>query len=801
MSLFRKPSQTGDEESTGTKKETAPSEGEVPSRLPVFPLKDIVVYPGTVVPVFAEGEYSFSAIKQAQAGGKLVAAFTLKSKAKNISPQDLYSVGTASLIHKVLRVSPQGLMVILQGVAKVKALTFTPVAGGLTATVQTVSELSQRTKEVEALTKKVLKLAQEVIGQTPYLPQELQVALEDIEGPVKLVYLVATLVSMKIEEKQQLLELAEVKGKLEKMVEILGHELELLKLGGKLESEIRKDMNKAQKEYFLRQKMKAIKKELGEESESAFEANEYRKKLKKLSLPEEVRKECEKEIDRFAELSSISPQYQVSRTYLDTIFELPWSVETKDNLELERVKKTLDDDHFGLEEVKERIVEYLAVRKLTKSLRGPILCFVGPPGVGKTSLGQSIARALGRKFVRMSLGGMRDEAEIRGHRRTYIGALPGRIIQGIKRAESKNPVFMLDEIDKIGADFRGDPAAALLEVLDPEQNKAFQDHYLDLDFDLSKVMFITTANVLDTVSPALLDRMEVLRLPGYTEEEKVKIAKKYLWPKILKEHGINKSQIELGGNIINKVSAEYTHEAGVRNLERELAKIARKCARDFVSKKKKKIKITEEGLSEFLGPQKEFPEVARRSSCVGVATGLAVTAAGGDIIFIEASKMPGKKGFTLTGQLGDVMKESAQTALSLVRSRARDLSVDENFFEKTDIHLHVPAGSVPKDGPSAGIAMTSALASLLTNRLVKEDVALTGEITLSGLVLPIGGVKEKVLAAKRAGIKTIILPARNKGDAEEIDKDLVKGLRFVFVENIDEVLKNALGKGIESRKK
>jgi ATP-dependent Lon protease len=572
----------------------------------------------------------------------------------------------------------------------------------------------------------------------------------------------------------------------------LNKEVQVLELGNKIQSQVKEDMDRTQREYYLREQLKAIKKELGELDEHSTEIKELKEKIKKAKMPPEALAAAEKELDRLAKIPPASAEYTVARTYLDWLAELPWSDTTEDNLDIDNAQKTLDEDHYDLEKVKKRILEYLAVRKLKADMKGPILCFVGPPGVGKTSLGKSIARTMGRKFIRISLGGVRDEAEIRGHRRTYVGALPGRIIQGIKKAGSNNPVFMLDEVDKIGMDFRGDPSSALLEVLDPEQNFSFSDHYIDVPFDLQKVMFITTANVLDTIPPALRDRMETLELPGYSEDQKMMIAKDFLIPKQISEHGLSTEFIEFQDAAIQTIISSYTREAGVRNLEREIATTCRGVAKDVARGIKEKVVIVPDNLHKFLGPVKFFPEVAERTSDPGVATGLAWTPTGGDIIFVEATKMRGEKGLTLTGQLGDVMKESAQAALAYVRSKSKELGIDEDFFEKNDIHIHVPAGAIPKDGPSAGITMFIALTSLLTNKPVRNDVAMTGEITLRGLVLPVGGIKEKVLAGMRAGINTIILPKKNEKDLEEIPEHIRKQMNFKFIQRMDEAIELAL---------
>jgi len=616
----------------------------------------------------------------------------------------------------------------------------------------------------------------------------------NLEEPGALADLIASILNIPLEDKQTLLETLDVKARLEKANLFLTKELSVLELSSKIQSQVREGIDKSQREYFLREQLKAIQKELGEKDERTVEIEELRQRLTQAKLPPEAMKEGERELDRLAKMPPAAAEYTVSRTYLEWLIDLPWAVSTADNLDISQAQKVLDEDHYDLEKVKKRILEYLAVRKLKADMKGPILCFVGPPGTGKTSVGKSIARALGRKFIRMSLGGVRDEAEIRGHRRTYVGALPGRVIQGIRKAGSNNPVFMLDEIDKLGMDFRGDPSAALLEVLDPEQNYAFSDHYIDVAFDLSKVMFITTANILDPIPPALRDRMEVLDLPGYTEEEKLKIAKEFLVPKQLEAHGLTDTHIKFEDGAIRRLTLEYTREAGVRNLEREIANICRAVAKRVAEGQEGLAIIRAEDVPAYLGPVKFFSEVAERTSEPGVATGLAWTPTGGDILFVEATRMKGRKTFSLTGQLGEVMKESAQAALSYVRARAKALKIPEDFFDHSDIHIHVPAGAIPKDGPSAGVTMFTALTSLLTGRPVRSDVALTGEITLRGLVLPVGGIKEKVLAANRAGITTVILPKRNEKDLEEVPEEVKKRMKFHFVQRMDEVIDLALQK-------
>jgi ATP-dependent Lon protease len=618
-----------------------------------------------------------------------------------------------------------------------------------------------------------------------------------VREPARLTDMVASYLKIAVEESQDLLSTNDVRARLEKLIVILGREIELLELGHKIQSQVQTELNKNQREYYLRQQLKAIQKELGEGDARSSEIEDLEKKIEAAKMPEDARKAADKELDRLKMIPPESAEHTVVRTYLDWLVSLPWAASTDDNLDIKHARAVLDEDHFDLEKVKERILEFLAVRKLKSDTKGPILCFVGPPGTGKTSLGRSIARALGRKFVRLSLGGIRDEAEIRGHRRTYIGSLPGRMIQGLRNAGSNNPLFILDEVDKLGTDFRGDPASALLEVLDPEQNNAFVDHYLDVPFDLSKVLFLTTANVLDPIPPALRDRMEVLELPGYTEEEKLQIAERHLVPKQISENGLGNTKIEFTKEAVSEIIRSYTREAGLRNLEREIGRVCRKIARALTEGETAPERVTPDMLHRFLGPRKFFSEAAERTQEPGVATGLAWTPNGGDILFIESTRMNGQKGVTITGSLGDVMKESAQAALSYVRSRAAQLGIAPDFFEKSDLHIHVPAGAIPKDGPSAGVTIAASLASLLSARPVRSDVAMTGEITLRGKVLPVGGVKEKVLAARRAGIKTVILPRRNESDLEDIPEEARKEMEFVFVDTVDEVLRHALRDGVE----
>jgi len=765
----------------------------IPEELAVIPVEDMVIYPHTIIPLAVVGKSSIAAVDHAMSQDKILGALAIKSKEKEeILHEDLYDVGSAMAIHKMWKMPDGSMRLIIQGLEKIRVTEYLQSDPFHKARIEVIPEKDETNERIEALMKTIAGQYHKMVALVPYIPDEVQMAIMNIDEPIKLVYFVATMVKTKLAEAQEILELEKVEEKLRKVLSILNRELELLELGGKIQSQVKSEMSKSQREYYLREQLKAIQQELGMTDERQVEVDEIQTKIEEANLPDYVSEVVEKELKRFERLPPASAEYTVIRTYLDWLVELPWNRGTDDNLDLPRAKKILEEDHYDLKEVKERIIEYLAVRKLKDDMKGPILCFVGPPGVGKTSLGQSIARALGRKFFRMSLGGVRDEAEMRGHRRTYIGALPGRIIQGIKRVESNNPVFMLDEIDKVGADFRGDPSSALLEILDPEQNNSFSDHYIDLPFDLSKVMFITTANVMETIQPALRDRMEVLRLSGYTDEEKVAIAQKYLIPKQLTEHGLKAEDTKFKKDVLRKIISSYTREAGVRNLERQIARICRKVAYAVATGEKEPTIISGDKLYDLLGPEQVFPEVARRTSRSGVATGLAWTEAGGDILFVEATKMPGKKGFSLTGSMGDVMQESAKAALSYIRSQAEKLNIDIDFFEKYDLHLHVPAGAIPKDGPSAGITMATAIASALTEKPVRNDLAMTGEITLSGTVLPIGGVKEKVLAAKRAGIKTVILPQKNEKDVEEIEKELREKIKFVFVGDVDKVLRLAL---------
>jgi ATP-dependent Lon protease len=719
---------------------------------------------------------------------------TVMQKDKDIQdpqpPDDLYQIGTLVNIVRMMR-SPEGhIHLILRGLARVRIEEWTQTDPYLKARYSIVDETVEQTIEVQALVNSVLDLFRRMVQLSPHLPDEAIHLVASLTSPAQIADVVVSALNLTPQDRQRFLEMTDPVQRLKELVPLLSREIQVLELTQKIQEQARQELDKAQREFILRQQLREIQKELGETPEAEIE--ELRQKIEEAGMPEEVKEVALRELDRLSKMHPAAAEYTVSRTYIDWLISLPWNKVTEDNLDIAHAKKVLDEDHYDLDDVKERLLEFLAVRKLKQDTKGPILCFVGPPGVGKTSLGQSIARALGRKFVRISLGGVRDEAEIRGHRRTYVGALPGRIIQGLRQAGTKNPVFMLDEVDKLGFDFRGDPAAALLEVLDPEQNHSFVDHYLDVPFDLSQVLFICTANITDTIPPALLDRMEVIRIPGYSHEEKLQIAKRYLVPRNLKEHGLTEDHVEFTDEALSVIIKQYTREAGVRNLSREIANICRKVARRVEEGNTEKVVVTPENIAEFLGPPKFLEEIAERKPQVGVATGLAWTPFGGSVLFVETTKMPGKGSLIITGHLGEIMKESAQAALSYVRSRSEQLGIPEDFFSKHDIHIHVPAGAIPKDGPSAGITMATALASLATNRPVRHDVAMTGEITLTGRILPVGGIKEKVLAAKEAGITEIILPAQNEKDLVEIPEHIRNALRFHFVENMDEVLELAL---------
>jgi ATP-dependent Lon protease len=773
----------------------------VPAELPLLPLKDTVVYPLTVYPLVIGKEKSIKLVNDVTVGDKIL-ALTAQRKIdiEVASMADIYQVGTMARILQMIKVPDGTLRVLVQGIERIKIAEFIQTDPYIKAHVSAQPEKSDKSVELDALMRGISEMFQKMVSLTPNMPEELSSAALNIDDPRQLAYLIATNVRMDLPQRQEILESDLVFDKLNKLMQYLNREVEVLELGRKIQGQARDQMQKAEREYLLRQQLSAIRKELGEEADEGSEIKILREKIDQAKLPTEADKEARRELGRMEKLSASSPEYSVIRTYLEWMTNLPWNKTSATPIDIAKAKVTLDEDHYDLEKVKNRILEYLSVKKLGEErgpqegirTREPILCFVGPPGVGKTSLGQSIARALGRKFMRQSFGGLHDEAEIRGHRRTYIGAMPGRIIQALKRVETRDPVIMLDEVDKIGSDWRGDPSSALLEVLDPEQNKDFRDNYLDVPFDLSKVMFITTANQLETIPPPLLDRMELITLPGYTEHEKLNIAVKYLIPKEIKANALRPEEVVFQEDSLRGIIKDYTREAGVRNLEREIAHVCRKVAKAVAEGKPTPVTIKAEELHDYLGKPKFFAETAIMIDRPGVVTGLAWTPTGGDILFVEATMMPGNKQLTLTGQLGDVMKESAQAALSYVRSQAEAFGIKKDFFDKSDIHIHVPAGAIPKDGPSAGVTMTTAIVSMLSGRVVKHDVAMTGEITLRGKVLPIGGVKEKVLAAKRAGIKTVILPEKNKNDLEDVPEDLRKEMNFIFVDTIDEVIKNAL---------
>jgi ATP-dependent Lon protease len=769
---------------------------KIPEILPILPLFDAALYPKMVLPLVVMQPESIQLVDEAMSKDRLIGLIVAKKPVEeNIKAQDnLNTVGTVALILKMAKTEDNKLQLLAQGLGRFEVKKYVQEKPYLKASVKHMKDIETKDKEIDALMSNMIGQFSRVAELSPGLPQEIVMMAKSIKEPGILADMISSTINSSLEEKQRVLEIYDVKKRLKEVTRLLNYQLEILELGSKIQSQVKGDMDKRQREYFLREQLKAIKEELGEKDEAAVEIEDYKAKIEEKNLPEEARKEAERELNRLSRMHPSSAEYTVASTYLDWLTSLPWHDSTEDNMDINKARKILDQDHFGLDKAKQRIIEYLAVRKLKPESKGPILCFVGPPGTGKTSLGRSIANALGRKFFRISLGGVRDEAEIRGHRRTYIGALPGRIIQGIRRSESNNPVFMLDEIDKVGSDFRGDPSSALLEVLDPEQNFSFSDHYLDVPFDLSKVMFITTANILDTIPPALQDRMEVLKLVGYTLEEKVNIAVRYLIPRQRDAHGLKSAQIKFTKGAIKHIISGYTREAGLRNLEREIANICRGIAAGIAEEKVKSVTINVKNISEYLGPVRLTHEGKARTSIPGVATGLAWTQTGGELLFVEATSMRGSKGLTLTGQLGDVMKESATAALSFIRSNAALIGIPDDYFEKHDIHIHVPAGAIPKDGPSAGVTMLTALASLLTNRTVRKDLAMTGEITLRGQVLPIGGLKEKVLAAHRAGIKTIIIPKLNEKDLYDVSEEIQKKIDFKPVESMQDVLKIAFEK-------
>ena len=775
---------------------------------PVMPLRNTVLFPQQVIPIYIGRERSLKLINELDPKKRYIVVVAQEDGSiEDPKPEDLYSYGTLAQVLKVFDMPDNSKSAIVQGISRVKIMEYLSHDPYFSAAVASMEDKPiDDSLEVEALANNLRQSFEDLMKVAPNLTEEHSGMLKNIQKPNRLTDRAISVITISNQEKQEILEELDIKTRIEKALNLISREIQRIKLGEEIQSEVHDEITKTQREYYLREQMKAIKKELGED-EGTVEIKELEEKIKAVKMPEESQKVAMKELDRLSRIPTQSPEYNVSRTYIEWLVDLPWSESTQDRIDLKEAMKILDQDHYGLEKVKERIIEYLAVRNLKQkknpngTVRGPILCFGGPPGVGKTSLGKSIARAMGREFVRLSLGGVRDEAEIRGHRRTYIGALPGRVIQSIKKAGKNNPVFMLDEIDKLGSDFRGDPSSALLEVLDPEQNHSFSDHYLEVDFDLSKVMFIATANYQDAIPPALRDRMEILDFSGYIEDEKLQIAKRHILPKQVAENGLDSEQVSFDPSSIKELVRSYTREAGVRNLEREIANVLRKVARDLVEQKSKSIKITKKKVGDYLGAPRFFSELAERSTKPGVVTGLAWTAAGGYILFVESTKMSGKGKLTLTGQLGDVMKESATAALTFVRANARSFEIDANFNENSDIHVHVPAGAIPKDGPSAGVSMVTSLVSLLTSIPVKEKIAMTGEITLRGNVLPIGGVKEKVTAAHRSGIKEVILPDQNRKDLEDVPKHVAKDLEIHFAKEIKDVLRLAIPELFNKSKK
>ncbi len=768
---------------------------EVPEILSILPLRNSVLFPGSIIPIDVGRRKSVRLVEEAISKERPVIGILTQKDARTEDPGegDMYQVGCAARILKVIKLAKDNFSVILQGVARVKISDYLQHDPFITARVGALPDPTTADVELDALVMNLKDIAKRVIKLMPELPKEAGSLVDSVSEPGQLADLITSNLELQVEEKQDILETFDLKTRMRKVLQFLSRQLEVLKVREKINTQVQEEMGRNQREYVLRQQLKAIKEELGELDEAGGDLEEFKEKITAAKMPAETEKVALKQYDRLKVMQPSSAEYTVTRTYLEWLVELPWSISTEDKIEIQMVRDVLNEDHYDLEKVKKRIVEYMAVRKLKNDKKGPILCLAGPPGVGKTSLGRSVARAIGRKFIRVSLGGVRDEAEIRGHRRTYVGSLPGRVIQGIKKAGTNNPVFVLDEIDKLGHDFRGDPASALLEVLDPEQNNSFSDHYLEVPFDLSHVMFIATANMLDPIPPALRDRLEIIELPGYTREEKRNIAKQFLVPKQLEEHGITKDQLEISDAGIEEVVDAYTREAGVRNLEREVGSICRGVAVKVAEGKvQAKEVITPDNVHLYLGPQKYLNEAAERTSEPGVATGLAWTPVGGDILFIEATRMPGKGSLVMTGQPGDVMKESAQAAMSFVRTRAKWLGLEENFLEKPDIHVHIPAGAIPKDGPSAGVTMFVALTSLLTNKKIRSDVAMTGEITLRGNVLPVGGIKEKLLAAHRAGIKRVIIPERNIKDLIDVPDQAKREMEIVAVKKMDELLPLAL---------
>ena len=798
-----------------------PEQFTIPLELPILPLRGVVVYPMMWLPLTVGQERSIRLVDDAlvdSADQRVIGLFTaVEAEVEEPSPEQVYAVGTAAVVHRMLRTPDGSIRLIVQGIERIRVHRYLQEQPYLRAEVEVIPDDESPSLEQEALMRTTLELFRRLVALVPHMPEELETAAINASSPRQLAYLVAASTRMEYAQAQEILELNAVTQKLQKLNTILSKELEVLELGRKIQSQAQDEMNKMQREYYLREQLKAIQKELGQGDEQEAEIQEFEQRIAAAGMPEEAEKEAKRELDRMRKMPTQAAEYSVIKTYLDWMVSLPWRVTTEDNLDIAHARRVLDEDHYGLDEIKDRILEFLSVRKLRlerkaqdnggqgtppaepvdhirREREGVILCFVGPPGTGKTSLGQSIARAMGRKFIRLALGGIRDEAEIRGFRRTYIGSMPGRVVQSVRRAESRNPVFMLDEVDKLGHDFRGDPSSALLEVLDPEQNAEFRDHYLDVPFDLSQVFFITTANWLDTIPQPLLDRMEVIQLSSYTEEEKVKIAQGYLVPRQIRENGLRSNEVSFEESALRRIAREYTREAGVRHMERQVGTVCRKVATRVAERGdgQPPVVVSVETVPDFLGRPKFLPEVADRVEMPGVATGLAWTPVGGDVLFLEATRMPGGKGFTLTGQLGDVMKESAQAALSWVRNKAKDYNIPEDFFARHDIHLHIPAGATPKDGPSAGVTMATALVSLLTGRTVRKNVGMTGEITLRGQVLPIGGLKEKVLAASRFGLSTVILPKRNEGDLEDVPEGVRSKMIFILAEKVEDVIEAAL---------
>ncbi|HEY8298563.1 MAG TPA: endopeptidase La [Candidatus Baltobacteraceae bacterium] len=763
----------------------------------ILPLQEAVLYPNTVIPLAVVKKPGIALVEEALREGKPIGLTVLKHREiENPGPDDIQLIGTIGTVQKMLKVPDGTLRCIVAGQSVFKIEKFTQEEPYMVATYTELPDVTRESEELTAMQRNLATLFQKLLGYLPQAPREMEMEVQNITDPNLLTYFVASTMRLDTADRQAILEERQTDKRMRKLTMLLTKELEVVELGHKIQSDIQREMEKNQREFYLRQQLRAIQEELGEVDPQQAETNELRAKIDEAQMPEDAKKAADRELERLSKVPQASPEYSVIRTYLDWLVQMPWNKETTDHIDIKKAREILDEDHYDLEKIKDRIIEYLAVGKLKRRLTGPILCFVGPPGVGKTSLGQSIARAMGRKFVRLSVGGVRDEAEIRGHRRTYIGSMPGTIVRAIRDSGTRNPVMMIDEIDKVGSDYRGDPQSALLEVLDPEQNNSFRDHYLDLPFDLSQVLFVCTANSLDTISPPLRDRMEIIQLAGYTELEKVQIAKRYLVKKQRLANGLKDSQVQISDAALKAVIGDYTREAGVRNLEREVGTVFRKVARKIAEDSRFKARIKPENLAEYLSRPRFYNEVKKRVASVGVATGMAYTPVGGDILFIETQAMPGTGKLVLTGQLGDVMKESAQAAVSFLRSRSGELGLPDEYFSKHDLHIHVPAGATPKDGPSAGIALATSITSMLTGIKVDPDLAMTGEITLTGQVLPIGGLKEKVLGAKRAGIKKILLPKRNEMDLDDIPKEVRDTMTFIAVEELSEVLHHALGKRV-----